>query len=97
MLLTIIKSDDIETLCGISFALHSFSIDDPNNSMLENAGTVESLVALAQCGDRDTSFQACISIKYLYVCKKCRNIYISYHGLDLFLLLSSSDDLETKW
>ena len=95
-LLPLIHSNDIETLRGISFALHAFSIDEENHSMLENAKAVESLVTLARCGDRDTVLQACLAVKYMCVCERCRNAFVESHGLEPLLALASSEDLETR-
>lgn len=95
-LLPLIHSDDIETLRGISFALHSFSIHKENHPILESARAVVALVTLARCGDRDTAFQACLAVKYLCVCENCRKIFVESHGLDPLLLLATSDDLELK-
>ena len=96
-LLPLIHSDDIETLRGISFAIHSFSIHEENHSMLELTAAVQSLVTLARCGDRDSSLQACTAVKYLCVCERCRNMFVESGGLEpLMALASSSDDLETK-
>ena len=95
-LLPLVDSDDIETLRGISFALHSFSKNEENHARLENTKTIESLVTLARCGDRDTTLQACLAVKYLCACEACRNKFVENGGLEPLLALASRDDLETK-
>ncbi|KAL3789563.1 hypothetical protein ACHAWO_009126 [Cyclotella atomus] len=87
---------DIETLRGLSFAIHSLSCKDDNHSALEEAGAIESLIPLLQCEDRDTMLQACLAVKYLSTCDKCRIKFVEKDGLGPLLALSTSHDLETK-
>ncbi|KAL3789162.1 hypothetical protein HJC23_012251 [Cyclotella cryptica] len=90
-------SQDIETLRGAAFALNLLSKNNTNHSALEVAGAVESLVPLLRCGDIETALQACIALKSLSAtCEECRTTFVTCHGLQELLALSTSDDLETK-
>ena len=94
--ISLVHSQDIETLRGSAYALHSFSNNEENHSALEACASIESLLPLLQSGDRDTAFQACLAVKYLSKCHQCRIKFVKCHGLEPLLELSTVDHLETK-
>lgn len=95
-ILLLVNSQDIGTLRGTAFALHSLSYNMNNHAALEKAGAIQSVIPLLQCEDHGTILQACLSVKYLSKCEACRVKFVACNGLEHLLALSVSNDLETK-
>ena len=95
-LLSLIQSVDVETLRGISVALHSLARFKEYHSFLESSRTVVGLVTLARCGDRDTALQACLAIKHLCVCEICRNMFVEAQVLEALSSMAACDDVEIR-
>ena len=94
--ISLVRTEDIETLRGSAYALHSFSNNEENHYALEAAASIESLVPLLHSGDCDTALQTCLAVKYLSKCHQCRIKFVKCHGLEPLLALSTVNHLETK-
>ena len=95
-ILSLVRSDDVETLRSLSFALHSFSRYEQNHVIMKVACAADPLVMLLRCEDYDTAFQSCVATKYLCTNETWRNIIADSNGLEALLLLASTQHLELK-